>query len=109
MLDLDFDVLNAHPDWRQVLLAYRDTFDLTVTEGSETSELLAQGFRPRLKWVDGVEAGLLPRIHGQLIAHGLLQVEIAGRTGGMLYQLTTLGRQACLRLANVEDDAVAAD
>lgn len=107
MLDLDFDVLNAHPNWRQVLLAYREIFDLTVTDDRETSELMAQGFRPRLKSIDGIETAQLPRIHGQLIAHGLMQVEIAGRTGGMLYQLTTLGRQACLRLAKVEEEAMA--
>ncbi|MBC7818993.1 MAG: hypothetical protein IAG10_19055 [Planctomycetaceae bacterium] len=99
MLDLDFAVLEAHPEWRQVLLAYGDDIDVTTTADAETSEFLARGFRPRVREVDGVPADQMARVHGKLIAHGLLQVEIAGRTGGMLYQLTTVGRRACLQVA----------
>ena len=101
MLDLDPELLEAHPDWRQVLIAYRETLEPTPQADSEMSELLAKGFRPRLRSVDGLAVEQLTRIHGKLIAHGLLQVEIASRTGGMLYQLTSLGRQACVRLAHV--------
>ena len=103
MLDLDPALLEAHPDWRQVLFAYRETFEPTAAD-SETSELHAKGYRPRVKLVEGVAVDQMTRIHGKLIAHGLLQVEIASRTGGMLYQLTTLGRQACVRLANIVED-----
>ena len=98
MLDLDFVVLDAHPEWRQVLLAYGEGVDVATTADAETAEFLARGFRPRVREVDGVPADQLARVHGKLIAHGLLQVEIAGRTGGMLYQLTTAGRRACLQV-----------
>ncbi len=101
MLDLDPELLEAHPDWRQVLFAYRETLEPMPQADSELSELFVKGFRPRLRVVDGVPSENMARIHGRLIAHGLLQVEIASRTGGMLYQLTSLGRQACLRLARV--------
>lgn len=104
MLDLDPELLQAHPDWRQVLFAYRETPPPTPQADSEMSELLAKGFRPRLKNVDGVAAENMARIHGKLIAHGLLQVEIASRTGGMLYQLTSLGRQASVRLVRVSEE-----
>jgi hypothetical protein len=109
MLDLDFVVLDAHPEWRQVLLAYCEDIDVATTADAETAEFMARGFRPRLRSVDGVPADQMARVHGKLIAHGLLKVEIAGRTGGMLYQLTTAGRRACLRVAeNAEESPEAA-
>ena len=100
MLDLDLTVLDAHPEWRQVLLAYGDDVEVSGTADTETADFVARGFRPRVREVAGVPADQMARVHGKLIAHGLLQVEIAGRTGGMLYQLTMLGRRACLRLAD---------
>ena len=107
MLDLDLAVLDAHPEWRQVLLAYRGDIGGAAHLDAETADFVARGFRPRVRVVDGVPAEQMARVHGKLIAHGLLQVEIAGRTGGMLYQLTTLGRRACVRLADsVEDESL---
>lgn len=106
MLDLDLAVLDAHPEWRQVLLAYHNVVESVANADTETADFLARGFRPRVREVDGVPTDQMARVHGKLIAHGLLQVEIAGRTGGMLYQLTTLGRRACVRLAGVEDESL---
>lgn len=107
MLDLDLAVLDAHPEWRHVLLAYNEAFESATTTDAETADFVARGFRPRVREVDGVPADQLARVHGKLIAHGLLQVEITGRNGGMLYQLTTLGRRACVRLAEpVEDESL---
>ena len=103
MLDLDLAVLDAHPEWRQVLLAYSDDVELLTTD-QETADFVARGFRPRVREVDGVPVDQMARVHGKLIAHGLLQVEIAGRTGGMLYQLTTIGRRACVRLVGAVDE-----
>ena len=107
MLDLDLAVLDAHPEWRQVLLAYGEVFESVTPSDVETSDFVARGFRPRVREVDGVPADQMARVHGKLIAHGLLQVEIAGRTGGMLYQLTALGRRACVRLVGtVEEESL---
>ncbi len=100
MLDLEIDLLQAHPDWQRVLQAYAESWAPQTFADSETSELLSQGWRPRLKEVDGIATEQMARIHGKLIAHGFLQVEIAGRTGGMLYQLSSAGRQAGLRLVD---------
>lgn len=107
MFDLDLDILNLHPEWRCLLLAYSQPIAEMSAADGELAELMARGFRPRLREVDGVPPDQLVRMHGKLIAHGFLQVEIANRTGGMLYQLTTSGRQACLRLAeSVEDETL---
>ena len=103
MLDLDLVVLDAHPEWRQVLLAYNDAV-VALTTDAESADFVARGFRPRVREVDGVPADQMARVHGKLIAHGLLQVEITGRTGGMLYQLTAVGRRACLRLSGTVDE-----
>jgi hypothetical protein len=87
------------------LLAYHDGVEQTAALSSAIDEELAsRGFRPRVREVAGVPAEQMARIHGKLIAHGLLQVEIAGRTGGMLYQLTNSGRRACLQLSDVISD-----
>lgn len=104
MLDLDLAVLDAQPEWRQVLLAYHNVVESVANADAETADFVARGFRPRVREVDGVPADQMARVHGKLIAHGLLQVEIAGRTGGMLYQLTTLGRRACVQLAGAAED-----
>jgi hypothetical protein len=107
MLDLDLAVLDAHPEWRQVLLAYSEEFESLAIADAETADFIARGFRPRVREVDGVPADQMARVHGKLIAHGLLQVEIAGRAGGMLYQLTSVGRRACVRLAGtVEEESL---
>lgn len=106
MLDLELTVLDAHPEWRQVLLAYNEDVEVVATD-AETADFVARGFRPRVREVEGVPLDQMARVHGKLIAHGLLQVEITGRTGGMLYQLTSIGRRACLRLADaVEEESL---
>ena len=104
MLDLDLTVLDALPEWRQVLLAYREAVESVSPADAETAEFVARGFRPRVREVAGVPADQMARVHGKLIAHGLLQVEITGRTGGMLYQLTATGHRACCRLAGAVAD-----
>lgn len=107
MLDLDLAVLDVHPEWRQVLLAYNEVVESATNADAEMADFVARGFRPRVREVEGVPADQMARVHGKLIAHGLLQVEITGRTGGMLYQLTTLGRRACVRLAGaVEEESL---
>ncbi len=99
MLDLDLDLLKLHAEWRRLLLAYSESVATESVADGELAELLARGYRSRLQHVAGIPSEQMVRIHGKLIAHGYLQVEIANRTGGMLYQLTGLGRQACLRLS----------
>ncbi len=99
----DVDLLGSNPDWRQVLLAYRSALEAPAGADEQLGELIAKGFRPRVREVDGIQPELISRIHGKLIAHGFLQVEIADRTGGMLYQLTQAGRRACVQLWNVSD------
>lgn len=107
MFDLDLTMLDAQPEWRQVLLAYNEGIEPAIDADAETADFVNRGFRPRVREVDGVPTDQMARVHGKLIAHGLLQVEIAGRSGGMLYQLTSLGRRACLRsVGSAEEESL---
>ena len=42
----------------------------------------------------------LSKIHGQLIAYGLLKCDLAGRSDGMVYQLTSSGKTVLNRLGD---------
>jgi hypothetical protein len=79
----DLDAYDAHPEWNPVLQAYW-----------QAQQQAEKGWVPRLPNVVEVPADQLSAIHGRLIAHGLLRFELAGRSEGVEYQLTPLGRQA---------------
>lgn len=53
---------------------------------------------PRVTRVHGIEADELSKIHGRLIAYDLIKCDLAGRTDGMVYQLTSTGKTIIARL-----------
>ena len=67
-----------------------------------------QPWAPRLTEVDGVESDELSKIHGRLIAYGLLKCDLADRAAGVVYQLTTEARRALEALAasQAEDEPI---
>ena len=64
---------------------------------------------PRIANVAGVDPQELSKIHGQLIAYGLLKCDLADRSSGMVYQLTATAKQVLNKLANIADDNVESD
>ena len=111
--------------------AEKSTSDPDVANGSETSlddaqparsdeitavgELANPGKIPKKRasrWVQritrlpGIEAAELSKIHGRLIAYDLLKCDLAGRSDGMVYQLTSDGKTILGRLS---DETVEAD
>jgi hypothetical protein len=48
---------------------------------------------PRLRSIDGIPPDRMAPIHGRLIAHGLLQFQLQGRDEGVVYRVTSAGRQ----------------
>ena len=46
----------------------------------------------RISHVATIDRVELSKIHGQLIAYGLLKCDLAGRSDGMVYQLTSSGK-----------------
>jgi hypothetical protein len=83
MTNHDLDAFDAHPEWNLVLQAYW-----------RAQQQAEKGWVPRLPVVAEVPGDQLSPIHGRLIAHGMLRFELAGRSEGVEYQLTPLGRQA---------------
>jgi hypothetical protein len=91
MRDFVLEELEGSPDWRVVLQAYQIPF----AAGGE-SAANADGWLPRVRQIEGIEAAELPRLHGRLIALGLLSFEISGNSG-VQYKISPLGRHALER------------
>jgi hypothetical protein len=86
-----------------------DDVDASETGNSENPKTRRrQPWAPRLTAVDGVEADDLSKIHGRLIAYGLLKCDLADRAAGVVYQLTTEARRALEALAvpQAEDESI---
>ncbi len=102
MNGLDFEQTILGPDCQRVLRAYAEAIAaLPKTPELDDATESEAGHEPRrshwvlrLREVQGVAAGRLAPIHGRLIALGLLQFQLDGRTIGVAYQLTVEGRQA---------------
>lgn len=83
MTNHELELCDANPEWGLVLQAY-----------FAAQQTVEKGWVPRLGMVADVPTERLSAIHGKLIALGMLRFELAGRTEGVLYQVTPLGRQA---------------
>lgn len=103
MNDIDQELLSQNPEWRLVLETYVPRETAEISPDDENDDWL-----PRVNEVDGVKRECLPRIHGKLIALGLLKFVLEGRTAGVRYQLSTLGKRT-LRQADSQDTTVQAD
>jgi hypothetical protein len=55
------------------------------------------GWLDRVLAVPGVDSSTLTRVHGYLIAEGLIRFEFGGRSKGLQYQLSPPGRDAISR------------
>jgi hypothetical protein len=89
MLDFERDELAASTDWRRLLACYRDGRDAARLADPEFS-----GWLERVMSVEGALDGELPRLHGKLIALGFLKFQLAGRSEGVRYQITSDGVRA---------------
>jgi hypothetical protein len=85
MTAADFELFDAHPEWRMLLAAYQALHEKSACD-----------------WIGRIESlGDLPSdrfspIHGKLIALGMLRFEINSRADGVHYQVTPMGHQALL-------------
>jgi hypothetical protein len=84
-----------------------NTFDencLTVLECYAVRDVAAKattaeysGWLDRILEVPGLEPAVLTSIHGFLIAQGLIKFEFTGRSVGLQYQLSSLGKECVAR------------
>lgn len=77
-----------------------------VGKAEEPSRKRASRWVQRITKLPGIETGELSKIHGRLIAYDLLKCDLAGRSDGMVYQLTASGKTT---LGRFGDEAVAAE
>jgi hypothetical protein len=94
MIDFERDELPDDPHWRKVLESYQ----AYQPAGKDDAWV------PRLCSVEGISPDQLPRIHGKLIALGLLKFQLAGRESGICYQLSTLARHVLAGTVVPQDD-----
>ncbi len=72
----------------------------------EVANLTADPKKRASRWVQRIthiatiERAELSKIHGRLIAYGLLKCDLAGRSDGMVYQLTSSGKTVLNRLGD---------
>jgi hypothetical protein len=83
MIAQEFAQFERQPECRLLLTAYQ-----------ARQAVAADGWVDRITEIDGIASEQLSRMHGKLIALGLLEFELSDRAGGMRYQMTPLGRQA---------------
>ncbi|MDA1014257.1 MAG: hypothetical protein O3A00_07355 [Planctomycetota bacterium] len=88
MIETEQQILAENPEWGILLESYQNGIAAAKAANAEFS-----GWLPRLRSVDGVPQDWLSSIHGKLIAYGFLKFQLADRTAGIAYQLTSLGKQ----------------
>ena len=95
MIATEFDTLLENPEWVTVLEAYRDALENLPEE---------QTLVARFAVVTDVSSEELSLIHGQLIALDLLEFDIPDRHSGLMYKLTSLGKQMLRRWATYQKE-----
>ena len=88
MDEFDLEKLRHNPKWVAVLDCYQE---ICLRSRERSSDF--DGWVPRIHEFPDTPTEELPGIHGKLIAHGFLKFDLAGRDGGIRYQLTPLGKQ----------------
>ena len=72
---------------------------------AKTSRPEYSGWLDRIIEIPGLDPSSLTSIHGYLIAQGLIRFEFTGRSVGLQYQLSPIGRESVSRgTLNVLDD-----
>tara|TARA_R110002072_G_scaffold238769_2_gene396309 strand:- start:207847 stop:208326 length:480 start_codon:yes stop_codon:yes gene_type:complete len=80
--------------------------DEDFEEGNSTApRKRASRWVQRVTSLPGLDAAELSKIHGRLIAYDLLKCDLAGRSDGMVYQLTTSGRTILSRYGDETPEA----
>jgi hypothetical protein len=65
----------------------------TIDQQSQPAQRRTHTWISRLRLVEGIPHDRLAPIHGRLIANGLLQFQLQGREEGVVYRVTSAGRQ----------------
>ena len=83
--------------------ADQDSLAASESDESKMPKIRKAIWLSRLIRVEGVDSEELSRTHGKLIAYGLLKCDLADRSAGVVYQLTSTGKQVIARLSSEAD------
>lgn len=100
MDDFELEQLRRNPAWAVLLNVY---YEHQVQGRNQTPDF--DGWVPRVYHAEQIPVEELSSIHGKLIAYGFLKFDLAGRDGGVRYQLTPLGKQGINASIPVEEEA----
>jgi len=100
MDEFELEQLRRNPKWAIVLNVY---YQIQSQGRNQTPDF--DGWVPRVQTAEEVPTADLSGIHGKLIAYGFLKFDLAGRDGGIRYQLTPLGKQGINASIPADDEA----
>jgi hypothetical protein len=100
MIDFELEELRQNEWWLVVLRAYQASRTPRKAE-----EEAVDNWLERVRDVAGVDRADLSRIHGKLIALGLLKFQLEGRMCGVRYQLSASGKRLLSSPAVVDRSA----
>ena len=83
--------------------ADQDSLAASESDESKMPKIRKAIWLSRLTRIEGVDSEELSRTHGKLIAYGLLKCDLADRSAGVVYQLTSTGKQVIARLSSEAD------
>ena len=87
MDEFELEQLRRNPKWATLLNVY---CQLQLSGKLQIADF--DGWTPRVLEAPEIATDELSGIHGKLIAFGFLKFDLAGRDGGIRYQLTPLGK-----------------
>ncbi|MFP6763106.1 MAG: hypothetical protein VB858_05800 [Planctomycetaceae bacterium] len=125
MIKLELDLVRENPQWLTVLEAYHTASEQldepTADPGSAATSAedsaadsgksdtaedpVANCSSRRVPWlrrfnrIEGLDADQLSKAHGRMIAYGLLQCDLPNQSAGVVYRLTSTGRQVLAQLS----------
>ena len=100
MDDFELEQLRRNPAWAAILNIYHQQ---QLQGRNQVPEF--DGWVPRVHAADEIPSEELSGIHGKLIAFGFLKFDLAGRDGGIRYQLTPVGKQGINASVPTDEEA----
>ena len=91
-------LMEQHPVGRALLAAYAERQNF-----SPAGTWLERIENPEEIGAEEIEPEELSRLHGKLIAMGLLDYEVTAKGTGVRYQVSTLGRTSLMRVCAEEE------
>ena len=105
----ELQLLLDNPHYAALLHAYESDRANSVPADDAEADVESSGWSPRIAEIPGIDQACLAPMHGKLIAHGLLNFELTGRSTGVVYRVSPEGRNLLKRAAAVEASGTTSD